>query len=1072
MRSSHIHIPMKNLYKIVILKCFFSLFIVSSGKAQVVFTNEWIDSSRVYSKIKVDKKGLYSVSIQELAKTDPSLLGAKPENLNLFFRGKSIAFEVIAAGNTLTANDRIVFYGMPNDGKLETEMYRPASAQPHIFSSLFSKESNYFLVNDPNKPLKHRVKNEVETVAANASIILLQNYQKQVVYDTEFSFNSTVGPIPIVQQSFFEPGEAYTGRQIRSAEVAEFSLDVKDAVSGKGVVDIILNGRADIIRKIKIKVANKDTTVSLAQFAHRAFKIPITFTGDKITLTLSSADDRYSLSLFKVTYESKIVGGAENSIFVKPNTTGTLKVTDGGTQPKLYNVTNPYDITTAKFQSKESTVLNYLVKSTAGTDANEYFYSKDFLAPKQITLFKPNVLKLNNEANYLIVSNRKLESSAKAYKTFRESELGGLNIVELAFVEDIYDHFNFGIPSPQGIRNYLNLKLNQGAPANLLLLGKAFSAHTGTNGPDDLVPSWGYPASDLLLSAGLVTKPDVNGISTGRIPALKDQEVIDYLEKLKRNLKLPNDSQRKNMLHFSGGKTTEEIGHFGNIMDSLAVSAIKSDFDVNLESSRKPKPGNLEPYSVSGKFNQGLSLVSFFGHSSYTTLDYNPGFVTNPELGYNNNRCPVLFYNGCAYNNYFREIKTQSADWILAANKGAIGILGQSYYGYESSLNKHAQKLYETIFYSDEEPTLGEALRITAEKIANLPTFGQLDVLNNCQTLLLGDPAIKIFGFDKPDLLIDSATFKNQVSGNSRTVSFSLLNTGKKIVKDKVSIKFIQEGLPENIVKIISVPAPKTKGDVSITMPNINVFSKLTVLVDYDNFVTEGIEDNNIYEVVEGGIKIDKDQSGPFLAAKLDNQEPFDMMVVSTNPVLQLIVKDNSPLIKKGKNNTTIYAFTKTCEDCDYTKVDISKLKTKVSPTDSSTLIYEIELGNYKPGEYFLLFYAADSAKNINFDNSVKLSFQVVESGSPSFEFLIFPNPSAKCVTLRAGDFPSSVKGNVKVNFSSIKGSKVAEFTSPINAGKTNINWCFDSPGVYVYKLVLDVGDKPKTFIGKVLITE
>ncbi len=1065
---------MKNVYKYSRLLPFLIVMIsVKISFAQIAYTNEWIDTAKVYSRINVDKKGLYSVSIQELSKTDPSLIGAKPENLNLFYRGKSIAFEVIAAGTTLSANDRIVFFGKPNDGKLETEMYRPASAQPHLFSSLFSRESHYFLVNDPDSPLKHRVKNETETATPNTAPILSQNYQSQVVFDTEFSFNSTVGPIPIVQQSFFEPGEAYTGKQIRSGEQPEFTLDVVEPISGKGVVDIILNGRADIIRRVRIRVANKDTTVTLAQFTHRAVRIPITITGNSVKLILSSEDDRYSLSLFKITYDSKITSGTtENSIFVKANTSGTLKVTDGGQQPKLYNITDPFDIKTAKFQSKESNVLNYLVKSLAGTDANEYYYAKDFINPKSISVFKPSGFSLQDDANYLIVSNRKLEASAKLYKQFRQSESGGSNNVELVFIEDLYNHFNFGIPSPQAIRNYLNLKLNQGAPANLLLLGKAFSAHTGTNGPDDLVPSWGYPASDLLLSAGLVTKPDVYGIATGRIPALKDNEVIDYLEKLKRNLKLPNEFQRKNMLHFSGGKTTEEINHFGNIMDSLAISAVKSDFDVTLESSRKTKPGNLEPYSVSGKFNQGLSLVSFFGHSSYTTLDYNPGFVTNPELGYNNTRCPVLFYNGCAYNNYFREIKTQSADWILAANKGAIGILGQSYYGYESALNKHAQKLYETIFYSDEEPTLGEALRITAEKVANLPTFGQLDVLNNAQTLLFGDPAVKIFGFDKPDLLIDSASFKNQVSGSNRTVSFTILNTGKKINKDKVSIKFIQEGLPENIVRTISIPSPKAKGDVTITMPNVNVFSKLRVQIDDDNFIAEGIEDNNVYEVVEGGIKLDKDQSGPFLAAKLDNQDPFELMVVSNTPILQLVVKDNAPLIKKGKNNTTIYGFAKSCEECEYVKIDVSKLKTKVSPTDSSTLIYEIELGNYKPGEYFLLFYAADSAKNINYDNAVKISFQVVETGSPSFEFLIFPNPSAKCVTLRAGDFPSSVKGTVKMTFSSVKGSRIAEFTKPIYAGKTNIDYCFDSPGVYVYKLVLDVGDKPKTFTGKLIITD
>jgi Peptidase family C25/CARDB len=1062
-----------------VLFCIFSVLFLSflafvqNSYGQSTYNNNWIDSSKVYSKITVSKKGFYSISIQELAKTDPSLLGAKPENLNLFFRGKSIAFEVIASGATLNGTDKIVFFGIPNDGKLETEMYRPASAQPHIFSSLYTKESNYYLVNNPTNPLINRVKNEIEVVAATDKVVQSQNYQIQKIYDTEFSFNSTVGPIPIVQQSYFEPGEGYTGRQIRTDEQAEFILDVKDAISGKGVVDIILNGRADIIRRIRIKVGNKDTIVTQAQFAHRAIRIPITFTGNTVKLVLSSPDDRYSLSLFKLTYDSKIVSSAENSVFVNANTTGTLKVTEGvAGQPKIYNVTDPYDIKNAKFLSKESTIFNYLISAT-GTTANEYYYSQTYLAPEKITAFKPSTLKLKNEANYIIISHKNLLVSAKKYKEFRESDLGGLFDVDLVFIDDIYDHFNFGIKSPQAIRNFLFMKLNEGAPANLLLLGKAFSAHTGTNGPDDLVPSWGYPASDLLLSAGIVTKPDVNGISTGRIPALTDAEVMAYLEKLKRNLKLPNDSERKSMLHFSGGRTFEEIGHFGDIMDSLASSAVKSDFGVSLESSRKPKPGSLEPYSVSGKFNAGLSLVSFFGHSSYTTLDYNPGFVTNPELGYNNTRCPVLFYNGCAYNNYFREIKTQSQDWILAANKGAIGILGQSYYGYESALNKHAQKLYETIFYSDEEPTLGEALRITAEKVANLSTFGQLDILNNCQTLLFGDPAVKIFGFDKPDLLIDSATFKNQVAGNTRTVSFTLLNTGKKIAKDKISIKFIQEGLPENIVKTLTIVSPKISEKVSISLPNINVFSKLRVQIDYDNAVNEGNEDNNVYEVIEGGIKITKDQSGPFVAAKLDKQEPYDLMTVSNKPILELLVKDNTPLIKKGKNNTTIYGFTKACEECEYVKLDLSKLQTKYSAKDSSTLVYEIQLGDYKPGEYFVLFYAADSAKNIDFDNPVKISFQVVDTGSPSFEMVLYPNPSAKCVTFRIGDFSSFVKGNVSFYLASVKGSKVAEFTKPIFAGKTKIDYCFDRPGVYVYRIKLDVAaDKPKTFTGKFIITE
>ena len=44
----------------------------------------------------------------------------------------------------------------------------------------------------------------------------------------------------------------------------------------------------------------------------------------------------------------------------------------------------------------------------------------------------------------------------------------------------------------------------------------------------------------------------------------------------------------------------------------------------------------------------GLNLVTYFGHSSTTTTDFEIGDVTNPVHGYNNKgKYPVFLMNGC-----------------------------------------------------------------------------------------------------------------------------------------------------------------------------------------------------------------------------------------------------------------------------------------------------------------------------------------------------------------------------------------------------------------------------------------
>ena len=80
--------------------------------------------------------------------------------------------------------------------------------------------------------------------------------------------------------------------------------------------------------------------------------------------------------------------------------------------------------------------------------------------------------------------------------------------------------------------------------------------------------------------------------------------------------------------------------HFGGKVSALA----KYSKDIQL-------------INVSKQVNNGVNLITFFGHSSATNLDFDIGYVSNPVMGYNNKgKYPTLLMNGCNVGSYFLTI--------------------------------------------------------------------------------------------------------------------------------------------------------------------------------------------------------------------------------------------------------------------------------------------------------------------------------------------------------------------------------------------------------------------------------
>ena len=177
---------------------------------------------------------------------------------------------------------------------------------------------------------------------------------------------------------------------------------------------------------------------------------------------------------------------------------------------------------------------------------------------------------------------------------------------------------------------------------------------------------------------------------------MKAEEVAAYLNKVKEMEALPFDNLwRKNILHLSGGREEGEPELLQAYLKDFQVVA--EDFHLGGKVSALAKYSKeIQVVNVSKQVNEGVNLITFFGHSSATNLDFDIGYVSNPVMGYNNKgKYPTLLMNGCNVGAYFLTYTTFGEDWVLARDKGATAFIGHSSYGFT-----HLLKRYSDYFYS------------------------------------------------------------------------------------------------------------------------------------------------------------------------------------------------------------------------------------------------------------------------------------------------------------------------------------------------------------------------------------
>lgn len=168
-------------------------FAVSNVLAQSA--NSWITFSTIdqfskqqYVKIKVSQEGIHRLSFSDI--TQFALVfpagNFDPRRLQIFHEGKEQAILVTGeADGVFDSTDYVEFYGKPNDGTFDTQVYDSAYFHVNPYYSLFNDTSAYFLTLNINAAALN--KRMIPAFDSNFSNYTPANY---VVNDAVQSYHS------------------------------------------------------------------------------------------------------------------------------------------------------------------------------------------------------------------------------------------------------------------------------------------------------------------------------------------------------------------------------------------------------------------------------------------------------------------------------------------------------------------------------------------------------------------------------------------------------------------------------------------------------------------------------------------------------------------------------------------------------------------------------------------------------------------------------------------------------------------------------------------------------------------
>ncbi len=785
------------------------------------YSNDWIRTGQSYYKISVASKGVYRLTYSDLQTAGLPLSAIDPRRIQIFHRGQEQSIFVQGQADAVfDPTDYVEFYGTGNDGTLDKDLYKPTSSQPHTYYNLYSDTTAYFLTWQLSAVQGKRVTNFSEVNVTNIPKEVSHQQERILINTNQYSSGNKVDDV--IQYTHFDVGEGWTGTALQGGQSIDYTLDlISQSVQSAGdpQLEIVLVGRDQIAHTVEIYVgANAGSlrmvdTHSFTGFATEKLTYSLLWsdvgTDGRIMVrfTAPSAGTnrfQFSASYIKVSFPQNFdaSGISERTYYLnqKPTNKSYIEWDNAVANLRVWDVTDPTAIVSIGTTLTGST-LKAIVPSTLTSRSLFGFSSVKASSLKRVSFRAINPA----QASYIVISHKSLMQPAlgyanpvKAYAGYRASEAGGLYDTLVVTIDQLYNQFNYGETSPRAIYEFMRYLVEGGSPKYLFLIGKGRDVSSGFHrlvNPastilKDLVPSAGFPAADISYTAGLSGTTYEPAVPTGRLSANTSTQVAGYLNKIKE-IETGASAQpwQKKGLHLSGGIQPNELIAFREYVDGFKAIAEDTLWGGSVTTIGKRDPNPVELINISDKVNEGINLITFFGHSSPSTIDIDIGFVSDPTMGYNNpGKYPVFLINGCNAGNFFSGSTSFGEDWMLTANKGARNFIAHSSFGFVYSLRYYSDLFYQvgladSVFV---KRGVGDVQKEVARQYMEAAPATIANITQVQQMVLMGDPAVRLFNYSKPDYEITPASLSLQsfdnkpvtVASDSFAIKIAIKNLG------------------------------------------------------------------------------------------------------------------------------------------------------------------------------------------------------------------------------------------------------------------------------------------------------
>jgi len=351
----------------------------------------------------------------------------------------------------------------------------------------------------------------------------------------------------------------------------------------------------------------------------------------------------------------------------------------------------------------------------------------------------------SGNARYLIISHPDFIGAAGGNQLERlgtqlQSEYGSVDIVD---VESIYAQFGHHLFNPEAIRDYVQYAhANRGTDIVLLVGGDVYDYRQFENeDARSFIPSiYAATGSNITFAPVDSQYVDLNedqipDLPIGRLPVRTNAQLATLLAK--RQAYLDRSYRGKALLvadeydviqQYDFANDADEIGR-----DYLSEFEIEKAYvdELGVSSARQRVRDNI---------NAGVTLTSFFGHSSTNQWSFDGLFTAPGAASLNNQGKPTVVMQWGCWNTYYVSPNEDSMGhrFMMEGDRGAVSVMGASTLTSADAERRLARMVLARIGRGE---TLGHAVaNAKAEYAQSRP--GDLDVLMGWT--ILGFPELVI----------------------------------------------------------------------------------------------------------------------------------------------------------------------------------------------------------------------------------------------------------------------------------------------------------------------------------------